>query len=69
MALNELKKMPLEQRIKESFELMPETDRALADTILNFPGDVLLLSATELAEKSQVSKAAVSRFVRRRSKR
>lgn len=44
---------------------MPGSERALADRVLEYPGDVLVCSATELAELSGASKAAVSRFVRR----
>lgn len=55
----------LEQRIRRTYESMSTKDRQLADIVLEFPGDVVMLSATELAEKAVVSKAAVSRFVRR----
>jgi DNA-binding MurR/RpiR family transcriptional regulator len=55
----------IERRIKSLYEEMPGSERALADRVLDYPGDVLLCSATELAELAGASKAAVSRFVRR----
>lgn len=55
----------IERRIRAHYEEMPSSERALADRVLEFPGDVLLCSATELAELAGASKAAVSRFVRR----
>ena len=44
---------------------MPPAERVLADTLLNFPGELASYSATELASISNVSNSAVSRFVRR----
>ena len=55
----------IERRIRALYEEMPGSERALADRVLEFPGDVLLCSATELAELAGASQAAVSRFVRR----
>jgi DNA-binding MurR/RpiR family transcriptional regulator len=55
----------IERRIRALYEEMPGSERALADRVLEYPGDVLLCSATELAELAGASKAAVSRFVRR----
>jgi len=55
----------IERRIRALYEEMPGSERALADRVLEFPRDVLLCSATELAELAGASKAAVSRFVRR----
>lgn len=55
----------IERRIRALYEEMPGSERALADRVLEFPGDVLLCSATELAELAGASKAAVSRFVQR----
>ncbi|SMC75814.1 MurR/RpiR family transcriptional regulator [Rhizobium sp. RU36D] len=55
----------IERRIKSHYEEMPGSERALADRVLEYPGDVLLCSATELADLAGASKAAVSRFVRR----
>ena len=65
MTKKALVRLSLEQRIKTKHPSMADTDRRLAATILEFPGDVLMLSATELADRANVSKAAVSRFVRR----
>lgn len=55
----------LERRIRAIYEEMPGSERALADRVLEYPGDVLMCSATELAELAGASKAAVSRFVQR----
>lgn len=55
----------IERRIRALYEELPGSERALADRVLEFPGDVLLCSATELADLAGASKAAVSRFVQR----
>ena len=55
----------LERRIHESYETLPRSERALADLMLEYPGDLLIYSATALAERAGVSKAAVSRLVQR----
>lgn len=55
----------LEKRIHVRYQQMPGSERALADVILEYPGDILLHSATSLSERAQVSKAAVTRFVQR----
>lgn len=55
----------IERHIRSVYDAMPKTERALADRVLEYPNEVLLYSATELAEVVGVSKAAVSRFVKR----
>lgn len=55
----------LEKRLHARYEVMPGSERALADVILEYPGDLLLYSATALAERAHVSKAAVTRLVKR----
>lgn len=55
----------LEKRIHSHYDVLPGSERALADLILEFPGDLLVHSATELSERGGVSKAAVTRFVKR----
>ena len=55
----------LEKRIQSQYDELPGSERALADLILEFPGDLLVYSATELSERGGVSKAAVTRFVKR----
>lgn len=55
----------LEKRIQSQYADLPGSERALADLILEFPGDLLVYSATELSERGGVSKAAVTRFVKR----
>ncbi len=55
----------IERLIRSRYEEMPSSERALADRVLEYPNEVLLYSATELAERAGASKAAVSRFVKR----
>ena len=55
----------LERRIQAQYERMPGSERPLADLVLEYPGDILLHSATSLSKRAKVSKAAVSRFVKR----
>lgn len=55
----------LEKRIHGHYEALPASERALAELILEFPGDILFYSATALSERAGVSKAAVTRLVQR----
>lgn len=55
----------LERRIHGIYEELPGSERALADLVLEYPGDILVYSATVLSERAAVSKAAVTRFVKR----
>lgn len=55
----------LERRIRSQYEALPSSERALADLILEYPGDILLYSATALSERAKVSKAAVTRLIKR----
>ncbi len=55
----------LERRIRAYYEALPASERALANLILEYPGDTLFYSATALSERAGVSKAAVTRFVQR----
>ena len=55
----------LERRIQEQYERMPPSERALAELMLEYPGDLLFYSATALAGRARVSKAAVTRLVKR----
>lgn len=55
----------IERLIRSNYEEMPGSERALADRVLEYPNEVLLYSATELADRAGASKAAVSRFVKR----
>lgn len=57
--------MPLIGRIRDVYDTLPASERALADILLEFPGDITVYSASELAERAQVSNAAVSRFIKR----
>jgi DNA-binding MurR/RpiR family transcriptional regulator len=55
----------VESRIKASYSELPESERRIADLILEFPGEMAAYSATELARLSGGSKAAVTRLVQR----
>ena len=55
----------IEDRIEQHYERLPDSERRLADVILDFPGDMASYSATELAALAGVSKAAATRFFRR----
>jgi DNA-binding MurR/RpiR family transcriptional regulator len=52
-------------RIRAALPSLHPSERRLADTILNFPGEIASYSATELAQLANVSNATVTRFVRR----
>lgn len=55
----------LEQRINEAYDALPRSERLVAHRIAEFPGDLLFQTATDLAERTRVSKATISRLVRR----
>jgi len=56
---------PLQRRLQEMYEQLPESERKIADLVLDFPGEVAAYNATELASLAGASKAAVTRLVRR----
>lgn len=55
----------LERRIHAHYESLPGSERAIADLMLEFPGDLLFYSATALSQRAGVSKASVTRFIQR----
>lgn len=55
----------LERRIRDSYEGLPNSERLVADLLLDFPSHLATHSATELARLSGASKAAVTRLVQR----
>ncbi len=55
----------LEARIQDQYDSLPESERKVADLILDFPGEIAAYSATELAGLADASKAAVTRLIRR----
>ena len=55
----------LEARIRKFYDLLPESERRIADFILDFPGEIAAYSATELSQFSGGSKAAMTRLVHR----
>lgn len=52
-------------RVRASMTDLHPTERRLAETLLNFPGDMAGYTATEVAKVAGVSNATVSRFVRK----
>jgi DNA-binding MurR/RpiR family transcriptional regulator len=59
------KKDTLDLRIRHTYDELPTSERALADLLLEFPGDVAIYSATDLAKRAKVSNAAVTRLIKR----
>ncbi len=57
--------MPLIGKIRDVYDDLPASERALAETLLEFPGDITVYSASELASRAKVSNAAVSRLMKR----
>jgi DNA-binding MurR/RpiR family transcriptional regulator len=55
----------LTQRIHDAYSELTESERKAADIIMSRPGDIATFAAKELAERSGVSGATVSRLVRR----
>ncbi len=55
----------IEARIHETYDEFSETERKIADVILDYPGDLSAFTATELASLAGVSKASGSRFFQR----
>jgi DNA-binding MurR/RpiR family transcriptional regulator len=56
---------PLPMRLRACYEELPKSERPLADVLLEFPGDLVMCSATELAQRVDVSNAAVTRLIKR----
>ncbi|WP_341869255.1 MurR/RpiR family transcriptional regulator [Paraburkholderia unamae] len=52
-------------RIRSQMNDLPATERRLAEFVLDFPGDLASYTGAELADLAGVSRATVSRFVRR----
>lgn len=56
---------PLEARIFELYDRLAESERRLADVVLEHQRDLASYSATELAARAMVSKATAARLFRR----
>ncbi|WP_374622944.1 MurR/RpiR family transcriptional regulator [Pandoraea sp.] len=52
-------------RVRAQLGTLPATERRLAEFALDFPGDLASYTGAELADLAGVSRATVSRFVRR----
>jgi len=55
----------LQALVRDHYDGLPDSERRIADLILEFPGEIAAYSATELAELSGGSKAAVTRLIQR----
>lgn len=55
----------LEERIRARYDALPGSELGVADLLLNHPGRLATHSATELSAEAGVSKAAVTRLIRR----
>lgn len=55
----------LSLRIHGAYDHLPEQERRIADVLLQYPGDLAAHTATELARRSGVSNATVTRFFKR----
>jgi len=53
------------ERIRSHYDALPTSERPLADLLLEFPGDITLYTAGELAERAGVSNAAATRLIKR----
>ena len=51
--------------LHRSYQDFSKQEKKVADFILDAPGELGLYSASELAERTDVSKATITRFVRR----
>ncbi|MBR9890725.1 MurR/RpiR family transcriptional regulator [bacterium] len=56
---------PISRRVHETYGSLPDGERRIADVLLGNPGELAMLTATELAAAAGVSNATVSRFFRR----
>jgi DNA-binding MurR/RpiR family transcriptional regulator len=56
---------PLEQAIRDRYDMLPAGERKIADVLLELRSELAAYSATELAARAGVSKATAARLVRR----
>ncbi|SDW44589.1 MurR/RpiR family transcriptional regulator [Roseicitreum antarcticum] len=56
---------PFLERVRQSLPDLHPAERQLGEFLVQFPGEIASYNAQELASLAQVSKATVSRFVRR----
>jgi DNA-binding MurR/RpiR family transcriptional regulator len=55
----------LDERIRAIYGELPSREKALADVLLEFPGDIAIYAASDLARRAETSNAAVTRFMKR----
>lgn len=63
--MGELESGSLSQRVHRHYPLLPTQERAVADLVLEAPGDIALWSASDLAARAETSVATVSRLFQR----
>lgn len=57
--------LPVEARLKEIYDQLPPSERALGDLIIDFPGVLATHPISELAERAKTSSAAATRLIKR----
>lgn len=57
--------LPVEVRLKEIYDQLPPSERALGDLIIDFPGVLATHPISELAERANTSNAAATRLIKR----
>lgn len=57
--------LPVEDRLKEIYDQLPPSERALGDLIIDFPGVLATHPISELAERARTSNAAATRLIKR----
>ncbi|MDG1430972.1 MAG: MurR/RpiR family transcriptional regulator, partial [Paracoccaceae bacterium] len=57
--------MPFDQKIRDIYKELPNSERAVADVMLEFPGDIAIYTSGELAERANSSNSAVTRLIKR----
>lgn len=63
--MGDIRTKSIEARIHDQYDQLPESERKLADVILDSPGDLSAYTATELTSLAGVSKASGTRLFRR----
>ncbi|OWT55705.1 MurR/RpiR family transcriptional regulator [Candidimonas nitroreducens] len=58
-------RLQLEDRLREIYEELPQSERLLADLLMDFPGVLVTHSIPELVKQANTSNAAATRLVKR----
>ena len=57
--------MLIDEKIRNIYEQLPNSERQIADSILEYPGDVVVFTSVELAKRAGSSNSAVTRLIQR----